>query len=486
MQNFPNIKRFKLRFSKTIKKERHISYIIPDNYKKRIKPYNDLPFLVSNSSNNIPNNNNSSKVNIIKTIFSEKRKKIMNKNFKNRIKIIKYSTEKLQAKKEFNNKSKNKKLFSTIKDGFKNRSNIIHNKPKNLNKFIEEINSYLLPNDETFEYLQNLINKKIAINIETSKNDIIYQSLMSKSIPVNTYNKRLIFKHAIKNTFKEALKKAMLNKTLFNKTDIKEEYQKQINNIKKYLNQNVREKKDFTNKHNSELLNIHKYYIPLITNIKHNKLDLNKKFIKIIKLEKHKRNRKIIQNNSSDNIIFNQERFKKELFGIKIIKFEHKKKEPDKNNTLPSLPTNNFEYLHKESSETNIPKVIMKKKIKNINENRLKNITQKQKISIDDHINLKSFIKKSEGYLTKIEDSVQKDINAFYILSNNKNINKNKNEDIINYINDKERSVIIENSLAEEKIEKSLLRRTLFEKEIDIRKILFNDVGRYEKQQNNN
>ena len=156
-----------------------------------------------------------------------------------------------------------------------------------------------------------------------------------------------------------------------------------------------------------------------------------------MKLEKQGRNRKIMQNsNSSDNIYFNQGKYIKELLSNKIINIDCKKNEFDKNNTLTSLLANN--NLYKENSETNIQKVRFKNKIDNLTENRLTKIIKKPKIINNDHIKLKSFIKKGEFNLTKKENSVQKNIRVFEFLSNNKKINRNKNEDIINYINDKE------------------------------------------------
>ena len=491
---FPNIKRLKLKITPKSKKEKFNSFITTHYFKRLYRPNNNLPLMVSNSPTIIPNINGSYENNKNKynnnnkssTVFTSGKKKFLNRNSKNKINIIKYPTQKLQAeiemshnKIQFNNKLNNQKLFVTISEHFNKLSNIIYDKPKNINKFIEKINLFLLPNDKTFEYIQNLINKKIAINRETSKNDIIYQLLKSKRIPINTYNPGLIFKYAIKNTFKEALKKALLNKTLINKNDIKEKYQKQINNIKIYLSINARKKKDLTNIRKIEPFTINKYYIPLITNINSN-IDSDKYYNKKMKLEKQGRNRKNMQNsNSSDNIYFNQGKYIKELLSNKIINIDCKKNEFDKNNTLTSLPANN--NLYKESSETNIQKVRFKNKIDNLTENRLTKIIKKQKIINNDHIKLKSFIKKGEFNLTKKENSVQKNIRVFEFLSNNKKINRNKNEDIINYINNDERSIKFDNSLTVEKIDKSSLKRTLFDKKVDIRKILLNGVNRNKK-----
>ena len=484
MQIFPNIKRLKLKSFSKSKREKYNSFITQNKYTKQIKSYNDLPVLISSSSITIPNNsvsfeNNKNKYNNNNSslIFtSEKRKTIYNRNFKNQIKIIKCPTQKLHAEKEINyntlelnNKYKDTKLFSTNRENMNNLSNITYSKTKNLNKSKEDINYFLYPNNKTFEYMQNLINKKIAINKEISKNNnIIYQKLGNKKMPVNNYNSELIIRFIIKNTFNEALKKALLNKALINKNDIKEEYQKPINGITIHLNLNDREKKDLNNNLSLESLSVNKYYIPLDTNINNNKK---------MKLNILGRNRKFIQNNSCDNIFFNQKKYNKELFGFKNINIDCKRNELEKNGTLISLLANN-NNLYKGSSALNINNVIMKNKI-NLNISGLKKTNKKQKISIDDNIKLKSLNTKTEDNVIKIENSVQKNITTFHFLSNNKS--KNKNEDIVNYINDNEKSIKFDNSLTEEKIEKSLLKRTLFDKKVGIIKNLFNDIDKNKK-----
>ena len=142
------------------------------------------------------NNNNKYYNNNPLTVFSSGReKKFLNQNLKNQIKIINYRTEKLKAEKEikgtaieFNNESKDKKLFLTFREDYNNLTNIIYNKPININKFIEKINSFLLPNDKTFEIMKNLVNNELKSNKETSKNNTFNQLLRSKKIPINTYN----------------------------------------------------------------------------------------------------------------------------------------------------------------------------------------------------------------------------------------------------------------------------------------------------------
>ena len=494
---FPRIKKLKFkRFTKS-KRERYNSLITPKNFENQLKSNNNFPSIISISPTNNPNidsykkknNNNKYYNNNPLTVFSSGReKKFLNQNLKNQIKIINYRTEKLKAEKEikgntieFNNESKDKKLFLTFREDYNNLTNIIYNKPINVNKFIEKINSFLLPNDKTFEIMKNIVNNELKSNKETSKNNTFNQLLRSKKIPINTYNSGLIFRCIIKNTFIEALKKALLNRDLIDRNDIKKEYQKQIDDIKIYLFINNNEKKDLTINKNFESSNIENNLTSLVKNLNNDKLYLDKNIDKKIKLQKHRQNRKIFQTNSSDNIYFNKEKNKNEIIDNKIINIDYKRKKSDNNNILASLPINNI--YSKEVKKTNSQRVILKMKMDINKENRLRNIIKGQKITIDDHIKIKEKIEKAEDKLIKTENSEQKGIKVFDFFSNNIN-NKNKNEDIIDYINDTEKSIKFGNSLIKEKNDKSSLKTILFDEKI-IHKNLFNDIGKYNNQLNN-
>ena len=417
----------------------------PKDFKMALKPINDLPDIFPISPNNILINKiqykkdmNKQNKSFSRTIFNFKKdKKIMNRNLKNQMKIINYLTEKLQAetkiihkKIEFNTASENQKSFYSIKEDYNNSTNIFSNKLIDIDKFIKEVNSFLLPNDKTYENIKNLINDKIKKNKETQKLNCFNQLLMSKKIPINTSNYELIYRYVFNNTFKEAFKKALLNKTLINKDDIKEEYQKQILSIRLNLILHNKEIKDLTNNQKSESQNIKHNSSDLEVYINKNNLDTTKNN-KILKFENYTRNRKIIQTNSSNSIFFNQEKSKK-LFDIKTIYNNYKRKELIKknSNSLDSKPYNNSLY------ENYFQRVILKTKTDNVKESKLKNIIRKQKIIINNNIRLKK-IKNCQDNLINTENTVQKNIKVFDFLSNKKYKNKYKNEDIINFINNK-------------------------------------------------
>ena len=111
-------------------------------------------------------------------------------------------------------------------------------------------------------------------------------------------------------------------------------------------------------------------------------------------------------------------------------------------------------------------------------------LIKKQKISLNDHLKLKEKYKKFEDDLITKENSIQKNIKFFDFLSNNKSRNNYKNEDIINYLNNSEGSIEFENSLIEEKNDRSLLKRVLFDEDIDIGKNSFNNIDENNEQHN--
>ena len=464
--------------------------ISQNNYKKEFETFKELPIFSTKilTKNNLhQKNKNIYSNNYSKTVLtSEKDGKTMNNNLNNQMKIINYTTEKFQKEKEiihntidFNKGLKNQKSFYSIKEDYNNSSNMFSNKPIDIDKFIEEINSFLLPNDKTFEYIQNLTNDKIKMNIETQKIDAFSQLLKSKEIPVNTFNYQLIYRYVFNNTFKEAFKKALLNKTLINKDDIKEEYQKQINDIKLYLKSHNKEKTNLSNIQNFKSLikNISPALRPYLNN---NKLSFSRNS-KILGLEKFERNRNIIRTNSSNNIFFNQEKHKIKLFDNKDINFNTKRIELDRKNNLATLYDNNA--LDKENTENIIPGIISKTKMDYIRESRLKNIIKKQKMIINSCMKLTKRIKNNEENLIKTGNSISPNIKVFDFFSDNNVIN-NKNEDIINYINNSEKSIKFEDSLIKDTFNISLSKKKSFDDKIIESKNLLNDNIKSNNKQN--
>ena len=182
----------------------------------------------------------------------EKEKNIFNQTVK--IPKLNNRNEKTKTAKElisnhFEDKANNKNncVFLTYKDNTNNITKKKHEyNPININKFILEINSFLLPNEQTFEYLKNLINYRlIAKELPKYSNLNKLFQRNNNSNQMNTFE--LFFKYIIKNTFKEVLKKGYSKNVLINKKEIKEEYQKQLNEIKQFLQSQNKENKDLLN-----------------------------------------------------------------------------------------------------------------------------------------------------------------------------------------------------------------------------------------------
>ena len=468
MITFPEINNLKFKYSRITKKERLYTSIYPKKFQKELESNNNLLSIIHIPPNNI-SYNNKKKHNHIKffTAFTQEKEKInLEKNLKKQMKIIDYLTENLKSeneiirkKIEFNKTYKGKRSFYPNNANYsRNFTNIIHNKPIDIDKFIEDINSFLLPNEKTFEIIQNLINDKIKNNKETQKLNCFSQLLNSKEILINSFNYELIFRNVFNNTFKEAFKKALLNNSLINKDDIKKEYQKQINDIKQNLNLLIEEKKNLTNNQKCSSLIINKNSFSLGSHLNNDKFS-SKRNNKKINLEMY--NRKNIQTKSSDNIFLNHKKNNKELIFFKNVKTNSKR------NTL---------------YENYVKGVILKTKMDNVKETKLKNIIRKQKIIIDNYRKSKEKIKNDHDILIKAENSVQKSIKVFDFLSNKKN--KNKNQDIINYINNNERNIKFDNLLIKKIFNKSSIKRLLFDEKINKGKNSFNDNYKNDAQQN--
>ena len=450
----PEINKLKFKNTNKSQKRRNSSnYSI--NYEKALKPINNTSDIIPISQikrQNVINSKKESKrkynnKNSSSLLNFEIEKKFLNKTLRNQLKMINHSTEKIKTEKEliskikeYNNSSRNKKSFLNIKSNYNNLTNIFFNRQIDINKFFKEINLLLLRSNKIFEKLQNLINYKIIMR---SNVYVLDQLLKKKEIPINKFNYGLIFKSIIKNTFNESLKKAFLNKSLISKKEIKEEYQKQINDIKKYLNIYNKEKKDSAYNKKFDTLIIsnnspHQY---------NNKLSL-KKNNKKMNLIRNRRKKLIIQRNSSNNNFFSSDNYNKEFFYTKYHNIKMKPKEMDKKDSLESSQDNNTP--DKEKNEKHFDSVIIKRKIDILRKKRLNDIIKKQKRIIDNYIKLKEKNNNNKSNIIKTEKSFEEKFKIFTKLIKSKK--DKKNEDIINCINLSDKSFKFENSLTKENI----------------------------------
>ena len=477
---FPDINKLKFKRTNISKRGRLYSSTYKKKYEKISKPNNKTSDIIpiSQINNNNSHQGKKSKLNNNSSLVlnSENHKKILNKILNNQIKIINPSKEKKKIEKEkipdlikYNNKSENKKTFSNVRANYSNLTNIFFNRQIDINKFIKEINSFLLSHNKIFEELQNLINYEIKTNKDSSKYEKFSQLLKSKEIPINKFNYGLIFKCIIKNTFIKSLKKAILNKSLISRKEIKEEYEKQINDIKQYLNLYNKEKKDLANNKNYDPLVISNNYSPL-----YNKEIFSNKYDKKINLERNKRKMIIIKSNSSDNVFFSLDNYNKNIFNSKHQINDMEKEELD---IKDSLQSSHDITPDKEIVDNHIESIIFKRKIDILREKRFRDIIKKQKNIIDAYIKLKEKVKSSENNLIKTNSFFKENIKSFEFLSPKQIKNDNKNEDIINCINNSYKNFKFENSLIKAKINKYIFQ----EKKSKENELNINALNSYEK-----
>ena len=462
----PDINKLKYKILGISKTGRQNSSLHPKNYDKALNLINNNSYIIPNYPINSRNNRNLYQKNINKhniknsssVFISEKERYTLNKNLGKEMTLINNSTENMKTEREtipdilkYNTKPQNKKSVLTVRADYNDIKNTFSNKPIDINKFVKKINSFLLPDNKTFENIQNLINYKVMINKESSKNDDFFKILKSNELPINTFNYGIIYKYIIKNIIKKTLKRHLIDKALINKKEIKDEYKKQINNLKQYLNLHNKEKSDLGSNQNFEsvILNNNNSSPSLISNITNNKVSSNRSSKKM-NLERNKRSRKIIQNNSLDYLFSRLDNYDK-----RFLNSNSKNKELSKKNSLKSLSDkNNNNSFHKEFIENYIQRAMFRRKIDYAREKKLKDIIKKQKNIIDDYIKLKEQTKNNEDNLIKTENSDYENIPGFNFFSNKKSEHINKNEDIINCINNSEKSIKFENSFIKEKIDK--------------------------------
>ena len=287
-------------YIKKTKREKLNSAICQKNFKNAFISFDNPSNNISQPQNKITNKNfyEESKVNSNNNsngmAITEREKNNLKNNllfplrFNNTNKKLYTERGILPKQIEYNNRYKNNCVFLTYKGNSDINKKGKEQKLININKFINEINSFLLPNEKTFENLKNLINYRIIYkeSIKTPELDKLLKRCENQD---KQFIYELFYKYIIKRTFKQLLKLGTLKNALIDKNQIKKEYQKQINEIKEYLKL---QNKEYTNKLDNIKSSERRNKISTTENLKESRKSLNK-IIKIVDIEKHKRKMKI-------------------------------------------------------------------------------------------------------------------------------------------------------------------------------------------------
>ncbi len=123
----------------------------------------------------------------------------------------------------------------------------------NIEKIINAINSFLIPNDKTFENLAKLINSRI-INREKTKEieDNFYINQNSK--PNKFQIIKELYKDIINKIYKQMMTKGIKYSSKIKKEDIKTEYKNEIYNLLVYLEKLRKNKINFNNKYKIDVV----------------------------------------------------------------------------------------------------------------------------------------------------------------------------------------------------------------------------------------
>ena len=455
----PNINKMKLLNLKKSKLERINSDIFPKNNKNGIRLINYHSYImpkISNINNNSLEDSNKVHNNVSNSvIIPEKEKNILNLDFIKPIKPVKLNNSSEKAKTErqlifhkfeHNKRTKNKFTILSHRENNKINEKKISNQPIEINKFINEINSFLLPNNKTFENLRNMINYRV-VNKISSKNAVFNQLFRKNDLPINKFTYKIFYKYIIKNTFKEVLKKCFLNNTLIDKKAIKEEYRRQINKVKLYFTQHKIEDKDIIHDKDLESFLINNNS-SMLNNLSENKIYLKNNYNK---MNSHKRNKNNIQNNSLDNAYSKFYDFNKGSIDFKIPNNNYNNKAYSKKKSL-SLPDSNGKF-HEEKNK--YKSEILKAKEAFYKNQNVFNIIQKQKSIINKNKKNKILNNNDkENFSLQLDDDDQETLKAFSLFSNRKKENNNKNEDIIGFLNNNDKKIKFSNRILNEKINK--------------------------------
>ena len=440
-----NNEKLKILKDKIFKNERLNSAISPKIYKDTVHLNYNHSYNISQPHYNITKSFEESKKVLHNNpsnsmLIFEKEKNILLKNLKKQIKIDnlkeKMKTEKRLIKNvfEFNNNDKNKINALIVGKNHKINKKRFSNNSKEVFQFIDEINQFNPPNNWIFENLKKLVNYRL-INKESLKNTIFLQMFKKIDTPTKKSSDELLYKYILKNTFKEVLKKGYLNNVLISKQEIKDEYHKQINQVKRnFPFFNKEHEIPYCDKDLGSLLINNSSNL---SNSKDNKVIINK-CSKIISKIKHKRNRPIFQNNSVDHIY-------SKFYNSNRVSLERKNKNNRINNqvltknnlmSFTNNTNNKINEFHKEGNKNYSNNKIFKTYSR---QNKFNNFIIKPKNIIISNNIIQKLKLKADNPLNS-ENTKQETNKGFkiFLSKNNSKEKNNKNEDIINCINNTE------------------------------------------------
>ena len=440
-----NNEKLKILKDKIFKNERLNSAISPKIYKDTVHLNYNHSYNISQPHYNITKSFEESKKVLHNNpsnsmLIFEKEKNILLKNLKKQIKIDnlkeKMKTEKRLIKNvfEFNNNDKNKINALIVGKNHKINKKRFSNNSKEVFQFIDEINQFNPPNNWIFENLKKLVNYRL-INKESLKNTIFLQMFKKIDTPTKKSSDELLYKYILKNTFKEVLKKGYLNNVLISKQEIKDEYHKQINQVKRnFPFFNKEHEIPYCDKGLGSLLINNSSNL---SNSKDNKVIINK-CSKIISKIKHKRNRPIFQNNSVDHIY-------SKFYNSNRVSLERKNKNNRSNNqvltknnlmSFTNNTNNKINEFHKEGNKNYSNNKIFKTYSR---QNKFNNFIIKPKNIIISNNIIQKLKLKADNPLNS-ENTKQETNKGFkiFLSKNNSKEKNNKNEDIINCINNTE------------------------------------------------
>ena len=440
-----NNEKLKILKDKIFKNERLNSAISPKIYKDIVHLNYNHSYNISQPHYNITKSFEESKKVLHNNpsnsmLIFEKEKNILLKNLKKQIKIDnlkeKMKTEKRLIKNvfEFNNNDKNKINALIVGKNHKINKKRFSNNSKEVFQFIDEINQFNPPNNWIFENLKKLVNYRL-INKESLKNTIFLQMFKKIDTPTKKSSDELLYKYILKNTFKEVLKKGYLNNVLISKQEIKDEYHKQINQVKRnFPFFNKEHEIPYCDKDLGSLLINNSSNL---SNSKDNKVIINK-CSKIISKIKHKRNRPIFQNNSVDHIY-------SKFYNSNRVSLERKNKNNRSNNqvltknnlmSFTNNTNNKINEFHKEGNKNYSNNKIFKTYSR---QNKFNNFIIKPKNIIISNNIIQKLKLKADNPLNS-ENTKQETNKGFkiFLSKNNSKEKNNKNEDIINCINNTE------------------------------------------------